>query len=102
MLLFTLVVAADVLWIDRTLIEGRSQREWLDPYRELADYLHDDGATRVYSPSYSLPQQAAAYWDIPQFGGVDPFQFAAYVEAAASRDGRPDQTATVSRSRRMQ
>ncbi len=85
--LFTLLVAADVLWIDRTLIEGRSQREWLDPYRELAAYLHDDGATRVYSPSYSLPQQAAAYWNIPQFGGVDPFQFSSYVEAAQAATG---------------
>jgi hypothetical protein len=87
MLLLTLVVIADVLWIDRTLIEGRDRREWLDPYRELAEYLRDNQATRVYSPSYSLPQQAAAYWRIPQFDGVDPFQLAAYVWAAESATG---------------
>jgi hypothetical protein len=87
MLLFTLLVVADVLWIDRTVIEGRSKTEWLDPYRELAAYLTDDGATRVYSPSYSLPQQAAADWDIPQFGGVDPFQFSSYVAAAQAATG---------------
>jgi hypothetical protein len=87
MLLFTLVVVADVLWIDQTLIEGRDKREWLDPYRELAGYLKDAGATRVYSPSYSLPQQAAAYWEIPQFGGADPFQFSSYVDAAEAATG---------------
>jgi hypothetical protein len=87
MLLFTLLVVVDVLWIDRSLIEGRRQSEWLDPYGELADYLRDDGATRVYSPSYSLPQQAAAKWDIAQFGGVDPFQFSSYVAAAQAATG---------------
>ena len=85
--LFVLVVVTDVLWIDRTLVEGRSEGEWLESYRELADYLTDAGAVRVYSPSYSLPQQAAAYWEIPQFGGVDPFQLAAYVEAAEAATG---------------
>jgi hypothetical protein len=84
---FVLVVIADVLWIDRTLIEGRDRDEWLEPYHELADYLHQAGAVRVYSPSYSLPQHAAAYWEIAQFGGVDPFQLAAYVEAAEAATG---------------
>ncbi|MBN1679173.1 MAG: hypothetical protein JW966_02700 [Anaerolineae bacterium] len=85
--LFVIVVLADVLWIDRSLVDGRSRREWLDPYRELAAYLEDAGAVRVYSPSYSLPQQAAAYWDIAQFGGVDPFQLADYVTAAEEATG---------------
>jgi hypothetical protein len=84
---FTLVVAADGLWIDRTLVEGHSQREWLDPYQELAEFLIQDGATRVYSPSYSLPQQAGAYWRIPQFDGVDPFQFERYVKPAETATG---------------
>jgi len=84
---FTLVVVADVVWIDRTLVEGRGEDEWLKPYRALADYLGRAGATRVYSPSYSLPQQAAAYWNIPQFDGVDPFQLKAYVRAAEVATG---------------
>ncbi len=85
--LFAVVVAADVLWIDPSLIEGRSTRDWLDPYRELTLTLKDDGATRVYSPTYSLPQQASAYWNIPQFGGVDPFQMEDYVRAAEAATG---------------
>lgn len=87
MVLFTVVVVADVLWIDRTLVEGRSRQEWLDPYEALAQVLRDDGAIRVYSPSYSLPQQAAAYWEIQQFDGVDPFQLAAYVTSFETATG---------------
>ncbi len=84
---FTVIVAADGLWIDRTLVEGRDETVWLDPYRELAEFLIQDGATRVYSPSYSLPQQAGAYWRIPQFDGVDPFQLARYAKSAELATG---------------
>lgn len=85
--LFALIVVADVLWIDRTLVEGRHKREWLEPYRALAEHLQEQGATRVYSPSYSLPQQAAAYWRIAQFDGVDPFQFQSYGAAFSHATG---------------
>jgi len=84
---FALVVVVDVLWIDRTLVEGRGEDEWLKPYRALAEYLDQSGATRVYSPSYSLPQQAAVYWNIPQFDGVDPFQMESYVQVAEAATG---------------
>jgi hypothetical protein len=82
-----LVVVTDLVWIDRTLVEGRGEDEWLKPYQALAEYLRRAEATRVYSPSYSLPQQAAVYWNVPQFDGVDPFQFEAYVRAAAEATG---------------
>lgn len=87
MTLFVLLAASDLLWIDRTLVTARGEETWLDPYRELAAFLIDDGAVRVYSPSYSLPQPAAAYWTIAQFGGVDPFQMANYVTAAEAATG---------------
>jgi len=87
MALFALVVVGDMLWIDRTLVDGRPRDAWLDPHQELAEFLEADGAARVYSPSYSLPQQAAAHWSIAQFGGVDPFQLAAYVGAFEAATG---------------
>jgi hypothetical protein len=86
-ILFTLIVGADVLWIDRTLIDSRTQDQWLEPNRALAEFLRDDGAIRVYSPTYSFPQQAAAYWNIDQFGGVDPFQFSSTVKAVEAATG---------------
>ncbi|MBI5931379.1 MAG: hypothetical protein HY862_18875 [Chloroflexi bacterium] len=79
---FVLLMLVDVLWVGHSMVEWRNQREWLDDYRPLAEMLKADGVERVYSPSYSLPQQAAAYWRIPQFDGVDPFQLDTYVQEA--------------------
>lgn len=87
LLLFTVIVMSDVMWMDQTVIEGRHRDEWLEPHRELAEYLRDSDVQRVYSPSYSVPQHAAAYWEIPQFGGVDPFQLADYVAVAEAATG---------------
>ena len=88
-LLLLTVTLADLLWIDRTLVEGRGREYWLDPYAPLADYLVEAGVGRVYTPSDSLPQQAAANWEINLFGGVDPFQIASYVEMAGRATGVP-------------
>ncbi len=95
LVVFALIVLGDVLWLDRSLVEGRHRLEWLDPYAELARYLRDAQATRVYSPSYSLPQHVAAYWEIPQFGGVDPFQLNSYVTAFAAATGVAVETYSV-------
>ncbi len=78
--LLLVIALADLLWIDRTLVEGRGRDDWLDPYEALAEYLVSVDVGRVYTPSNSLPQQAAAYWEINLFGGIDPFQVASYVE----------------------
>lgn len=77
--LWALLIILDLVLMDVTLIQGRGQADWLERYQPLAETLLAAHAERVYSPSYSLPQQAAAYWNIQTFGGVDPFQFAAYV-----------------------
>jgi hypothetical protein len=77
-----IIALADLAWIDLSLVEGRGRDFWLDPYAELADHLRTVDAGRVYTPSDSLPQQAAAWWEINLFGGVDPFQIQGYVEMA--------------------
>lgn len=79
---FVLLMLVDVMWVGRSMVEWRNRDEWLDEYRPLAEMLKADGVERVYSPSYSLPQQAAAYWRIPQFDGIDPFQLESYVAEA--------------------
>jgi hypothetical protein len=76
-----LLIALDLIWTDVSLVAGLPQSIWLDTYQPVASALLEAGATRVYSPDYSLPQQAAAYWNISTFGGVDPFQLRAYVAA---------------------
>jgi hypothetical protein len=74
-----LIIVIDLIWMNISLIRGVSQHEWLDPYAARAQALLDAGVTRVYSPDYSLPQQASAYWNIQDFGGVDPFQLSGYI-----------------------
>jgi hypothetical protein len=77
-LLITFVLV-DILYVNLFLIQGRSRADWLDKYQPLAQTLLDNHVTRLYSPNYSFPQQAAAYWHIPQFGGVDPFQVQSFI-----------------------
>jgi hypothetical protein len=74
-----ILIVIDLVWMDVSLIRGVSQSEWLDPYAARAQALIEAGVTRVYSPDYSLPQQASVYWNIQDFGGVDPFQLSGYI-----------------------
>jgi hypothetical protein len=85
--LLGLLIMLDLVWMDISLVHGVPTSTWLDAYQPLAQALRNAGVTRLYSPDYSLPQQAAAYWQIPQFGGIDPFQSAAYVKAFESATG---------------
>jgi hypothetical protein len=81
------LIVLDLVWIDVTLVKWLPQSAWLDPYANVAQALLDASVTRLYSPDYSLPQQVAAYWNIPDFGGVDPFQLEAYVTAFEAATG---------------
>lgn len=47
------------------------------------------GDFRVYSPSYSLPQQTAAFYGLKLADGVDPLQLAAYAGWMESAGGVP-------------
>src|SRR5689334_10883389 len=73
--------------MDVTLVQGRPSSEWLGQYASLGQALTAAHITRLYSPDYSLPQQVAAQWHIPLFGGIDPFQFKDFVTAFESATG---------------
>jgi hypothetical protein len=72
--LILLISFGDLAMNGRVWLEWRGEDQWLTPYQPLAERLREDGVARVYSPTYSLPQQAAQAYDIEIFGGVDPFQ----------------------------
>jgi hypothetical protein len=86
-LLILIAVFADLLITGRSWLEWRGENEWLTPYEPLAAVLIEDGAARVYSPTYSLPQQVAEAYDLRLFGGVDPFQLEHIVDAVAHAGG---------------
>ena len=35
---------------------------------------------RIYTPSYSIPQEQGSYWNINQINGIDPIQLEKYVD----------------------
>jgi hypothetical protein len=82
-----LVIALDLGWTGLRWLEWRGEAQWLDPHRPLAELLVELGADRIYSPSYSLPQEAAAVYDLKLFGGVDPFQLQFVVDAIREASG---------------
>lgn len=81
-----LLLIADGLFSAHAWIEWRPADDWLGPYQPVIAALRADEAARVYSPSYSLPQEAAAQAGLRLFGGVDPFQISG-VSAAIVRAG---------------
>ncbi|HYO89638.1 MAG TPA: hypothetical protein VER79_13390 [Candidatus Limnocylindrales bacterium] len=84
--LLVLLMVVDSAFSARTWIDWRPSTDWLDPTRAVTDVLKADDAARVYSPSYSLPQEAMAEAGLRLFGGVDPFQIEG-VSAAIMRAG---------------
>jgi hypothetical protein len=76
--------------MDRTLFWPRPAEEVLAEGRPLAQYLAaQSGEFRVYSPSYSLPQQTAATYGLQLADGVDPLQLKTYVQFMERASGVP-------------
>jgi len=89
-----LLAVIDLVWVDRTLIDGRNH--WLQetPPSIIAD-LADTGQ-RIYTPDYSIPQQDTAYWGIARFDGVDPFVLERFALPAQTATGVQQDGYTVS------
>jgi hypothetical protein len=82
-LVFTIeTVFFTALWTD-----WRTQDDWLTPYKALAARLQDMDTDYIYSPTYSLPQEAAETFGLRLFGGVDPFQLADRSQAIMQAGG---------------
>ena len=76
--------------IDRTLFWPRPAEQVLAEGRPLAQYLAAQaGDFRVYSPSYSLPQQTAAIYGLQLADGVEPLQLQSYVRFMEQASGVP-------------
>jgi hypothetical protein len=84
-----LVAFVDFTWTGRTWLEWRGPDQWLTHQQALVDSLVNDGATRIYSPNYTLEQQVAAGYGLQLFGGVDPFQVRGVVAAIEQGSGIP-------------
>jgi len=87
------LVVLDLGFMDASLIRLRSVASVLAEGSELAATLAaQPGLFRIYSPSYSLPQQSGAVYGLHSVDGVDPLQLAetvAFVRQAAGLESQP-------------
>jgi len=75
------VLAADLWLVGQSLLELRTPEEVFEEGEEAASYVaRGHEWTRVYSPSYSVPQHVGARHDLHQLDGVDPVQLQWVVE----------------------
>ncbi len=74
------LLALETAWIDSSLVVPRDQAAALEPGRRVARALGDRPAeSRVFSPSYAVPQEAAVEMGIDLADGVHPLQLEVYV-----------------------
>ncbi len=67
--------------INATVLSFRNQSDVVSKGGNVGEYLSKrPGDFRVYSPSYSLPQNIAALYELELADGVDPLQLSAYVD----------------------
>lgn len=84
------LVVLDLGFASRAAFSFHLADEVLAERSALVDYLRSQpGRFRVYSPSYSLPQQASAAAGLEHADGVDPLQLQAYADYFADASGVP-------------
>lgn len=80
----------DMRAVDASLFAPRSSAEVLAEGAEAAEFLaRQPGRFRIYSPSYSIPQQTAAEYGLELADGVDPLQMESYVGFMQDATGVP-------------
>jgi hypothetical protein len=91
-----LLVAIDLLIVDATLVEARSSEQVFSDGRAVAEWLAaQPGRFRIYSPSYSVPQQVAELYQLELADGVDPLQLRVYADYLVRAAGVADQGYSV-------
>ena len=85
-----LIALSDWGMMDRSLIVFRPAEQVLSEGADVASWLaSQEGTFRVYSPSYSVPQQTAARFGIQLADGVDPLQLESYAGFMEEATGVP-------------
>ncbi|HMK08892.1 MAG TPA: hypothetical protein VK449_07680, partial [Anaerolineales bacterium] len=87
--LLTGLLVVELASIDAHLIEARAEDQALGAGRAVADYLGEHGDGRVFSPSYAVPQEAAAEAGLELADGVHPLQLGDYVAFMSAATGFP-------------
>ncbi len=77
-------------------ISPRTPEQVLSEGEQAANFISQQpGIFRVYSPSYSIPQQTAARYSLQLADGVDPLQMSSYVAFMKEATGIPNDEYSV-------
>jgi hypothetical protein len=80
----------DLCAVDTSLFTIRPAKAVLAESEQVAKYLSEQpGDFRLYSPSYSLPQQTSALYELDLASGVDPLQLLSYADYLQAASGIP-------------
>jgi len=85
-----LIAMIDIMVFDLNSFVGNDAGQVLSERQAAAQYIAEqDGDSRTYSPSYSLPQQTAVHSGLWMADGVDPLQVAEYALFMDQASGVP-------------
>ncbi|MGD0708725.1 MAG: hypothetical protein ABSA51_09755 [Anaerolineaceae bacterium] len=88
--LMVIVVVVELVGVARFSINFRKPQDVLSEAQTAAIFLESDSSVyRVYSPSYSIPQQTAIAHGVQLADGVDPMQLASYDAYTQTATGVP-------------
>ncbi len=84
------LICVDLLGVNFLGLKFRPEQQVYAEGADIAAFLKSQaGVFRVYSPSYSLPEQTAARFGIQQADGINPLMLMSYVDFMESATGIP-------------
>jgi len=93
---FVVVLCLDMGGVNISQMTFHSKSEIIGEKDQLIkDLLQESGPFRIYSPSYSVPQQAAVLTGLELADGIDPLQLLTYVEFMEAATGVPMKSYSV-------
>lgn len=95
--LFAILIIVELAWIDASLIEPRSPEAAMQSGARVVEAIGDPpDSERVYSPSYSVPQDVAAFEGLELADGIHPLQLSRYVRFMGAASGMDTSSYSVS------
>ncbi|MAT44538.1 MAG: hypothetical protein CL609_19565 [Anaerolineaceae bacterium] len=85
----------DVGGVNYFSLEFRPKDEVIPKNAEITLLIDIEKPFRIYSPSYAITQEVAAYYEINQINGIDPMQLKSYVDFFIGAAGVPDRGYSV-------
>jgi hypothetical protein len=95
-ILIVIITLIDFGMVGMSQFDFEKWENRVNHYTELLDFFYNDTeAYRIYSPSYSIPQDIASYGRLELADGVDPLQLQGYSEYMEKATGVNSETYSV-------